>query len=531
MSNFRNVFTAMAMLLALWSCTKQDDAMPEGKGQGMYEITASLAEDGGTRTHLDGNTPKWDKGSDEIWLQYTSGGKTYTEQVEVAEVDANNVAKFYVSRKPEGVMYAAYPYREDAYSVSGGKINFNVPTSQTGTFAEANIMAAISNGTDNKLYFKNAVAIVKVANATGNTISLTGITIKGTNVAGNGQFSISGSAINVASSATEATVNVTPSVPNAAAWYIAVMPGASFSGEMATYTSSSKKYSPKSLASAKTAQRKALINLGTPVEKIEAPDGVITKADGSPAEFSVGSGKKVYFAKGNLYYDNGSYKLEDKQYYYRHRNGSDNDFAYFGSSTTTPAGTCGSFYYSQNISIATGNTRGDEIQTSTKLFTNNSSISINEVQWKCLTYDEWNYLLNTNTRSKNRFFKGRVNGKNGLFILPDSYTWPAGITKPTFNSTNASFSSNNYTVAQFNTLESNGIAFLPGVGLRGNTANSGKCDAEGQVWYAAVKDPYNYPGVGMFIYGLLATDDLAMLYSVISQYQAISIRLVTAPVN
>lgn len=528
MSNFRNVFTAMAMLLALWSCTKQDDAMPEGKGQGMYEITASLAEDGGTRTHLDGNTPKWDKGSDKIWLQYTSGGKTYTEQVEVAEVDANNVAKFYVSRKPEGVMYAAYPYREGTYSVSEGKINFNVPTSQTGTFAEANIMAAISNGTDNKLYFKNAVAIVQVKNDSKNSISLSKIELKGTKIAGNGSMDCS--TLNVTSSADASTITVSPSNQTAAVWYIAVMPGASFSGEMATYTGTSKKYKPKSLASAKTAQRKALINLGTPAEKIEAPEGVITLADGSPAEFSVGKNSKVYFAKGNLYYDNGSYKLEDKQYYYRHRNGSDSDFAYFGSSTTTPAGTCGSFYYSENISIATGNTRDDEIKTSTELFTNNPSISINEVQWKCLTYDEWNYLLNT--RSNNRFFKGRVNGKNGLFILPDSYTWPAGITKPTkFNNATASFSLYNYTFAEFNTLESNGIAFLPGVGLRGNTNNSnGKCDAEGQVWYAVVKAPYNYQD-NMFIYGLLAIDNNCMLYSIVSQYQALPIRLVTAPVN
>lgn len=94
------------------------------------------------------------------------------------------------------------------------------------------------------------------------------------------------------------------------------------------------------------------------------------------------------------------------------------------------------------------------------------------LQWRTLTMDEWNYLINTRSAStvnlvdNARYVKAQVNSVNGLILLPDVFTLPAGINMVNINASSAGFTGNIYTTAQWETLESAGCIFLPATGRR-----------------------------------------------------------------
>ena len=87
--------------------------------------------------------------------------------------------------------------------------------------------------------------------------------------------------------------------------------------------------------------------------------------------------------------------------------------------------------------------------------------------WRVLTKDEWVYVFNTReTSSGIRFAKGRVNGVNGVILLPDSWdssTYALNYT----NNENAAYTSNIIPSNDWsNILEVNGAVFLPSSGKR-----------------------------------------------------------------
>ena len=90
--------------------------------------------------------------------------------------------------------------------------------------------------------------------------------------------------------------------------------------------------------------------------------------------------------------------------------------------------------------------------------------------WRTLTYDEWKYLLNTRPNASSLIGVAQVNGVNGLILLPDSWTCPAGVTfKSGFHSSNgvdyyAAYQT--FTTEQWSKLESAGAVFLPAAGHR-----------------------------------------------------------------
>ena len=88
-------------------------------------------------------------------------------------------------------------------------------------------------------------------------------------------------------------------------------------------------------------------------------------------------------------------------------------------------------------------------------------------QWRTLTIEEWDYIINT--RTGKRYAKATVEGIGGLIVLPDG--WKTSYYS--LNSTNmadASFSSNVITADQWPTLEQHGAVFLPAGGYRNGTS-------------------------------------------------------------
>ena len=83
--------------------------------------------------------------------------------------------------------------------------------------------------------------------------------------------------------------------------------------------------------------------------------------------------------------------------------------------------------------------------------------------WRTLTIDEWIYLLNTRTNAQYLWSQATVNGVYGMIILPDNYKKPASIT---WTPKAGDWTTNTYTVDEWQLLEDLGSVFLPASGYR-----------------------------------------------------------------
>ena len=117
--------------------------------------------------------------------------------------------------------------------------------------------------------------------------------------------------------------------------------------------------------------------------------------------------------------------------------------------------------------------------------------------WRTLTYDEWNYLINTRTNAGSKYGVASVNGMTGVVILPDDFTLPAdcGFTP---GMTNASdwydwsdvATTNIYTSAQWQLMEAAGAVFLPCAGDRNRALVFG-AGAAGRYWSSSANNSDN----------------------------------------
>lgn len=91
--------------------------------------------------------------------------------------------------------------------------------------------------------------------------------------------------------------------------------------------------------------------------------------------------------------------------------------------------------------------------------------------WRTVTYNEWNYLLNSRTGGTGKRAGGKVSEKIGLIILPDDFELPDGLSFSgnTFSPT----TTNIFNAAAWSKMEVAGAVFLPVTGYReGSTQKS-----------------------------------------------------------
>ena len=90
--------------------------------------------------------------------------------------------------------------------------------------------------------------------------------------------------------------------------------------------------------------------------------------------------------------------------------------------------------------------------------------------WRTLTSNGWDYLLNFRPNASSLKGVAQVNGVNGLILLPDNWTCPAGVTfKSGFHyevGVNYYAAYQTFTAAEWSKLESAGAVFLPAAGRR-----------------------------------------------------------------
>ena len=90
--------------------------------------------------------------------------------------------------------------------------------------------------------------------------------------------------------------------------------------------------------------------------------------------------------------------------------------------------------------------------------------------WRTLTEDEWDYVVFNRPNASSLKGVARVNGVNGLILLPDNWTCPSGVSfKSGFHSewgVDYYADYQTFTAAEWSLLEAAGAIFLPAAGAR-----------------------------------------------------------------
>lgn len=168
--------------------------------------------------------------------------------------------------------------------------------------------------------------------------------------------------------------------------------------------------------------------------------------------FSVGGGRQVKFAKGNVYYNvlTKTFAMYENQWDFT---GGYNDSIdkpnYHGDIDLFGWGTANNpmLYTEKDEDYATFEDWG------TKLGGN----------WRTLNKDEWKYILKGRPDAKKKYAIGRVENKTGIILLPDMWTLPDScLFFPGVNY----IDSNDYRGYTWKKMEDAGAVFLPASGYR-----------------------------------------------------------------
>ena len=104
--------------------------------------------------------------------------------------------------------------------------------------------------------------------------------------------------------------------------------------------------------------------------------------------------------------------------------------------------------------------------------------------WRTLTADEWHYLLFERKDAEDKRSVGTVDGRRGLLLLPDEWVLPLGCS---FVSQVKGWDDNVYSVSQWEQMENAGAVFLPAAGFRwGEVSYSDGC--QGLYWSSTIKE-------------------------------------------
>ena len=250
--------------------------------------------------------------------------------------------------------------------------------------------------------------------------------------------------------------------------------------------------------------------------KVEVVDNPSSNLRTMP--FSVSESKQVYFSKGNLQYHpaNDEWRFAENQTDYIGDANSNCSSTYYGWLDLFGWSTKGN-----NFGVSTSTSSGDYSGSFVDWGTNQIGGDVPNT-WRTLTYNEWEYLLNTRTNATSLKGVAQVNGVNGLILLPDNWTCPAGVTfKSGFHSNYgvdyyAAYQT--FTVEQWSKFEAAGAIFLPAAGGRTGSVVSGGVQFHGYYWSAPEYGSSSAYSLGFY------SDEAHMFYA--NRYYGRSVRLV-----
>ena len=266
--------------------------------------------------------------------------------------------------------------------------------------------------------------------------------------------------------------------------------------------------------------------------------GEVFDEDGaSYKQFSVSATSKVRFSKGNLQYNavKNMWRFAGKQYMCvgegnaniaQNYNGWIDLFGWGTSGWNSGATAFQPWSTSQTSSdyypggSATNNLTGDYAQADWGVYNKITNGGNKAVKWRTLTRDEWEYLIGNNATRSGKYGMATIRTASksytGMVLLPDEWTLPSGVT---FTAGYGNyFTTNTYTMEQWEKMESAGAVFLPAAGYRLNgteVLDSGLGSFYWSSTYSNESDSW---------YLNFYSDDLSMGYSF--RYMGRSVRLV-----
>ena len=217
--------------------------------------------------------------------------------------------------------------------------------------------------------------------------------------------------------------------------------------------------------------------------------------------FTVADGKQITFSGGNLQYTQSTQTWAFAEHQYdmlgtdNVDGGSKSYDATYGYDKTGSAladkidlfgwsGSTGSAKWGISTSADNSDYSGDFVDWGTNIGDGNT--------WYTLTADEWDYLLDERSDANQlvgvaRIQLGEKIYANGLVLLPDNWTCPAGVTfKSGFSNTysvQAYADYQTFTLADWQQLEAAGAVFLPASGFREGSF-VGYVQSSGYYWSA-----------------------------------------------
>ncbi|MBR1792303.1 MAG: hypothetical protein IJ764_01500, partial [Bacteroidales bacterium] len=146
--------------------------------------------------------------------------------------------------------------------------------------------------------------------------------------------------------------------------------------------------------------------------------------------------------------------------------------------------------------------------------------------WRTLTQAQWNYLFNTRAAStvngvaNARYCHATVDGVCGMILFPDNYIHPAsGLNLSSCINKNCAFGEKNILAGGWQDMEAAGAVFLPAAGYRTTTTTTTNPNAYGRYWTST------YYSVSNAYYLYFYTSYLSTSVT-IARYSGISVRLV-----
>lgn len=455
-------FVIAVVLLGMSSCKKDETTL-------FMEMERYNNE---TKMHIDDdNYAVWDDG-DAVWVNnatYTIGINGTTATIPnvtnssnyQAVFPANRAGRFTSSKKGTVKPSIKYPLEQVYRTNSAGAQVFDAPMAAEGT---------------QYLKFRNlgAILALNVTNHTGSTINVKCLEVRSESSKLSGLAYID----NMSSESMSVTfpygnncvsLNCGSGVElfngNSKVFYISLPPIANEHLTVKVYDENYQ-YTLSQTSNTSTFVRNTIYRI--PFEASTANASVYQKP--LTGLFSIGGGKQVCFAPGNLRYDDdaATWSFVTPQYTYTQY--PSNTFPatsriweHFGRSSHTS---------NYGMLTLTGKTNYQGYFTDWGGAVGNG--------WRTLTDTEWDYILNNrnNTVTVNGDSQGEllwvratVDGYAGVILFPDDNVNISGISSP-FSNSAVDFSTNSLTVAEWNIFEASGCVFLPAAGSRSGSTFS-----------------------------------------------------------
>lgn len=507
----KKIIIAMAAIAAAFtmaSCNKELAEPKNNPAEGNCIITAST-ESSLTKTSLDGNDKD---GYNVVWSEgdsFVIGDKTFT--LTAGEGTTNGTFKGDAPADNEYKVYYPSSYDGNTWPAEQTYKKGNI----TGSPMKADVTVTGGKASD-PISFTNAGGILRLTVKGSANILVASITVS-------------------ASGLQDITLNCGDGVSldetNGTVFHIA-MPEGSYSATSILLLAKGGKTCIKKLSSRNLEIERSKITpaLFSASFTSTAPEGAL------PEAFTVSAdGKMVFFSKGNLWCDTdtnpeaGNFHFEDNQYDTTPKTNTDRDDKHISHFMW-----CSSAADAVKSNYSETGKSADDI-----LFTNVAGFTVNAAgNWYAPSRDEMCYLLMSRKAStvggktNARYFSGRIdrgseNFVNGLFVIPDVFTWPEselpnapkGINEYRYN-----YTDNTYSVSEFAVLQQAGIVFLPCAGKRDGDlgySSVNYVNNSGYYWYSTLNNADKAGHLGFSVSGSVL-EEMAN-----DRGQAYSIRLVT----